>query len=341
MKRISTIGLFLMFCLSIAYPSFGKEKLAIQIWPGSYEELYTKHVIEPFEKKYNVDVITTTGVEWFTLTKIREEIASGKPRIDVVQVTVSDFMRGQKMGLWEKLNLGNIPNSKDVHGSFKGSHGLGFETYGMGLVFNTASGKPKPNSLEDLWDPAYRVAIIRTHEQYFLPMVNHMLTGKYTPIDLDKIFAKLDKLRPNIFSVSSSFAEFRNLLANNEMDLGPAFNNRAGRMLGDGMAVEYISFPSIFVGVDYWGIVKGTKHKDLAEKFIDFTLNVKSQTANAKNQYLGPTNLKVKLGDDFVKTRGIAYGSALEGKLAAEDYQYIAENMDEWTLRWQKWLAGF
>ncbi len=341
MKRFVTVGLFSAFCLFLAYPSLAKEKLAIQIWPGSYEEIYTQYVINPFEKKYDVDVVTTTGVEWFTLAKIREEIASGKPRLDVVEVTVSDYMRGKNMELWERLNLANIPTSRDLYETFKDSHGLGFETYGMGLVFNTASGKPRPTSLEDLWNPAYRVAIIRTHEQYFLPMVNHMLTGRYTPLDLDRVFDKLDALRPRIIAVSESFAEFRNLLANNEMDLGEAFNNRAGRMLDDGMAVEYISFPSIFVGVDYWGVVKGTKHKDIAEKFIDFTLNVQSQTANVKNQYLGPTNRTVKLPDDFVKTRGVAYGSGLEGKLTMEDYRYIAEHLDEWSVRWQKWLAGF
>jgi putative spermidine/putrescine transport system substrate-binding protein len=341
MRNLKIIGVIVVFCVAFAYPALAKEQLAIQIWPGSYEEIYTKYVIEPFEKQYDVDVVAATGVEWFTLAKITEEIASGKPRLDVVEVTVSDYMRGKKMDLWEELNLANIPNSQNLHENFKDSHGLGFETYTMGLIFNTDSGKPTPTSLEDLWNPDYRVAIIRTHEQYFLPMVSHMLTGRYTPIDLDKVFAKLDELRPHIIAVNESFAEFRNLLANDEMDLGPAFNNRGGRMLDDGMKVEYITFPSIFIGADYWGVVKGTQHKDLAEKFIDFTLNVESQKANVENQYLGPTSLKVQLSDDFVKTRGVAYGKGLEGKLTMEDYAYIAEHLDEWSVRWQKWLAGF
>jgi putative spermidine/putrescine transport system substrate-binding protein len=341
MKRVFWIFLLLIVVLASLGLSVAKETLVIQIWPGSYEEVYTKYVIEPFEEKYGVDVVTTTGLEWYTLAKILEEVASGHPRLDVVQVTVSDYMRGVEMEIWEELNPENIPNLEDIYERYRAPYGVGFETYEMGLVYNKLTGKPKPLSLADFWNPIYNVAIGKTHEQYFIPMVNHMLTGRFTPVDLDAVFAKLEELKPNIVAIPETHAEFRILLAAEEMDLAPAFNNRVGKMIDDGMEVEYVGFPSVFVGVDYWGIVKGSPHKEIAEKFINYTLSVEAQLANALHQYLGPTNKKVKLEHDFVVTRGIAYGIRLEGKMTMDDYKYIAEHLDEWTERWIRWLAGF
>ena len=300
--------------------------------------MYVEHVIEPFENKYGVEVTTTTGVEWFTLSKLRQEVKSGSPRVDVVQVTVSDYIRGRNMDLWEELDYSNIPESENVGEEFVASHGIGFETYGMGLVFNTKTGKPTPTSLEDLWDSNYNVAIGKTHQQYFVPMVNYMLTGQFTPVDEEAVFDKLDELKDNMVTTTASHAEKRNLIANNEIDLSEAFNNRVGKMLDDGLKVKYISFPSAFVGVDYWGIVKGTSQKELAEEFINFSLATAQQAANARNQYLGPTNKGVELEEDFVAKKGIPYGESAR-KLSLDDYEYIAENLGSWTKQWQRWLA--
>lgn len=340
MKRI--FGVFLLVLIMLIPLSFSvaKERLVIQVWPGDWEKNYVECVVKPFEKQYGVEVITTTGVEWYTLQRITEMVASGRPEVDIVQNTVSDYIRGAKMGLWEELNYKNINNAQDVYEQFKAPDGIGFGTYGLGLIFNEKTGKPVPHVLADLWNPSYKVTITQTHEQYLIPMINHMLTGHFTPVDLDAVFNKLKELTPQIVTINSSFAQVRTLIANNEIDLADGFNNRAGTMIDDGMQVKYIDFPSAFIGVDYWSIVKGSSRKELAEKFINFTLAPEQQLANVEKQYYGPTNNKVKLDDDIVVTKGVAYGSRLD-IITMNDYKYIADHLDEWTIRWQKWLAGF
>jgi len=342
MKRLAVITvLILVMLVSLAFGATAKEKLVIQIWPGSFEKVYNEIVIKPFEEKYNVDVVAATNIEWYTLPKISEEVSSGKPQIDLVQLTVSDFMRGLDMGIWEKLDYNNLPESKNIYERYKSPYGIGFETYQEGLVFNKTSGKPVPTKLEDLWNPKYTVTLAQSHEQYLIPMFNHMLTGHYTPVDLDKIFAKLDELRSHMPTAFTADAHLRTLIANNEVDLAVFFNNRGGLMIDDGMNVQFVTVPSAFVGVDYWGIVKGSPKEELAEKFINFSLAKEQQLANAKRQYLGPTNKEVKLDHDSVVSKGVAYGNQLENALTMKDYKYIAEHLDQWTERWTRWLAGF
>lgn len=338
MKRITLLLLVIVTLISFASIVEAKDQLVIQIWPGSFQEVYEKYIIKPFEEKYDVDVVVATGVEWFTLPKILAEVKSGRPEIDIVQLTVSDYMRGANMNLWEKLDFANIPEYENVPDKYRAPYGIGFETYAMGLLYNKKSKEPKPSSIEASWDPKYKVTVSTTHDQYIIPMVNHMITGQFTPVDVDAVFKKLDELKPNIVTFNVSHAEIRNLIANNEIDLTTAFNNRAGLMIDDGLDVEFISGPHDFIGVDYWAIVKGTSKKELAEKFINFTLAKEQQTVNAKKQYLGPVNKIVVLDKEFVETRGVPYGNVLEKAMTMDDYKYIAENLDKWSNRWIKWL---
>jgi len=341
MKRIFRVFLLVLIMLiSLISFSVAKERLVIQVWTGDWEENYVECVIKPFEKQYGVEVVTTTGLEWYTLQRITEMIASGRIEIDIVQNTVSDYIRGAKMGLWEELNYKNINNAQDVYEQFKAPDGIGFGTYGMGLIYNERTGKPVPNVFADFWNPIYKVTICQTHEQYLIPMINHMLTGHFTPVDLNAVFNKLNELTPQIVTINTSHAAIRTLLANNEIDLSEGFNNRTGTMIDDGMQVKYIDLPSAFIGVDYWSIVKGSPNKELAEKFINFTLAQEQQLAHTEKQYYGPTNQKVQLDNDLVATKGVAFGSRLTD-ITMDDYKYIADHLDEWSTEWQKWLAGF
>jgi putative spermidine/putrescine transport system substrate-binding protein len=337
-RRLVVLALLVGLTMVWGLHGAAKDQLVIQIWPGSFEEVFIQKVIEPFERLFNADVVTTTGMEWFTLSKLFAEVSSGKPEVDIAQVTVSDFLRGQAMGLWEKLDPDKVTNLRYIPDGFKAEDGVGFETYTMSLVYNKATGKSRPEALEDLWSGEYDLAVDRTHDQYFIPMVNHMLTGHYTPVDIDLVMDKLRELKPYIVTMSESHAEKRILLTNKEIDVSEAFNNRVGLMIDDGLDVEFIMIPEVFVGVDFWGIVKGTEHKDLAQKFINFTLEAMVQEVNAREQYLGPTNTEATLEEQLVLERGIAYGETL-GNMTLQDYQYIANNLEAWTTSWQQWIA--
>ena len=56
-----------------------------------------------------------------------------------------------------------------------------------------------------------------------------------------------------------------------------------------------------FRQIEFVGILKGTKNRDLAEKFIDFMLDVKFQEDMPLNMYVYPVNSTAKLPESFVK----------------------------------------
>lgn len=343
MKRHTAIIVGALILIALIFSQSGEvvaeDSLVIQIWSGTFHDVYTEEVVEPFEEKYDVEVITTEGLEWFTLPKIAEGVEAGDPEVDLVQLTVSDFMRGKEMGLWEELDRDKVPNLDDIYEYYVDDYGVGFNIYSMGLLYNEDSEEEPPQDLDDFWDDKYNVTIGETHEQYLIPMVNHMLTGEYTPVDLDAVFEKLGEL-DNIHTFNVSHAEVRDLIARDEIDLSEVFNSRAGLMIDDGLNVEFVETNSPFIGVDYWGVSKGG-NSELAQKFINFSLAKEQQRANAEAQYLGPTNENVELDEDLVEERGIPYGDLLDDALTMEDYEYIAENLNDWSERWTRWMAGY
>ena len=83
-----------------------------------------------------------------------------------------------------------------------------------------------------------------------------------------------------------------------------------------------------FRQIEFAGIIKGTKQRDLAEKWLDFMLSVPYQEDLPLNQFVYPINPQAKLPDVFAKWSKIADQPA---NLAPD---VIAKNRDTWIEAW-------
>jgi thiamine transport system substrate-binding protein len=83
-----------------------------------------------------------------------------------------------------------------------------------------------------------------------------------------------------------------------------------------------------FRQIEFAGILKGTKNRDLAEKWIDFMLSVPYQEDVPLNQFVYPVNAQANLPDVFTAWSSIAVEPA---NLAPE---VIAQNRDRWIAQW-------
>ena len=83
-----------------------------------------------------------------------------------------------------------------------------------------------------------------------------------------------------------------------------------------------------FRQIEFAGIIKGTKNRDLAEKWIDFMLSLPYQEDIPLQQFVYPVNPQAKLPDVFVKWSKIAEQPA---NLAPD---VIAQNRDKWIEAW-------
>jgi thiamine transport system substrate-binding protein len=83
-----------------------------------------------------------------------------------------------------------------------------------------------------------------------------------------------------------------------------------------------------FRQIEFAGILKDTKSRDLAEKWIDFMLDVPYQEDLPLNQFVYPVNPQAKLPEAFVKWSSAAQEPANPAPDA------IAANRDRWIEEW-------
>jgi putative spermidine/putrescine transport system substrate-binding protein len=321
----------------------GPQPLVLQPWPGSYEEIYTKYVFDPFAEANNVDISTTATVEWYNVAKIKQEVESGNPTLDLSVQLPGDVARGGTDGLFEPINLENVPNVADLFYDAKTllPWGVGYLVYSYGIGYRPGTGEFK--SWWDLWDPQYegRLSLGAFHATYVMQTVNALLTGQMAPLDVDAVIAKLEELTPNIKKMFESDADIRNLYLNDEIDAFVFFNGRVAVQIDDGIDVKFSSPDEGALGAfDYWCVTKGTKRKDLAEQFINFALSPQPQKDIGKYLHYGPTNKTVSYADDPSYCELMPCGPEAYSKLWFEDYEYVAENQDAWIERWNEWRAG-
>lgn len=83
-----------------------------------------------------------------------------------------------------------------------------------------------------------------------------------------------------------------------------------------------------FRQIEFVGILKGTQQRELAEKFVDFLLDVPFQEDLPLQMFVFPANEKAKLPPEFVKF------AQIPDQPARLDLDLIAQNREKWIQDW-------
>lgn len=102
----------------------------------------------------------------------------------------------------------------------------------------------------------------------------------------------------------------------------------AEKKLDDAPTASVLGPDTCFRQIEFVGILKGTQHRDLAEKFVDFMLGKQFQEDVPLQMFVYPVNSEAALPEAFTK-----YAQAPEqaATLAPEE---IAANRDKWIEAW-------
>lgn len=102
----------------------------------------------------------------------------------------------------------------------------------------------------------------------------------------------------------------------------------AATPLDDAPTASLVGKNMCFRQIEFVGILKGTQHRALAEKFVDFMLSVQFQEDMPLQMFMYPVNPEAKLPEVYVKYAQIPTEPALL------DPQTIAANRDQWLNDW-------
>lgn len=309
-------------------------------WGGSIQQAQRDVYFTAFEKETGIKVVDVAGV---SLAKIKAMVEAKNTEWDVVQSIGMWIKPGAAGGYWEELDYAVIDKA-GVPESFALPHALGNSMYGMILAYNTKAFAPgkEPKSWNDYWNvkdfPGRRGML--DAPRYTLD-VAVIAAGspkdKLYPLDVEKAFAAMDKIKGNVDVWWKQWPQAPQLLASQEIVMTLTSHTRIYDLQQKEKAPVAISWQDALLTVDNLSVIKGTRNKDAAMKLVNFMNRADLQAEFARRTTIGPANQRaLTLLDDSVKQHLPTHHFA-QGKMVAVDSDWWAANLEKLEERWNTW----
>jgi putative spermidine/putrescine transport system substrate-binding protein len=317
-----------------------EQQLVVLSWGGALQEAQRKTIFKPFEKKYGVKIIEASPVDY---GKIKAMVQNGKPEYDVMDVDADFVPRGAKQGLLEKLDYAIIDKT-DLDPSFVNEYSVAAEIFSNNISYNTKSytAANHPKTWAEFWD-VKKYPGARTMQKWPMTIMEIALLAdgvnpaKLYPLDIERAFRSLNKIKPSVKTWWDTGAQSIQLLTDNEVPIGELWSGRVLTAQSQNMPVALEDNQSV-LSVDSWTVIKGSKQKDLAMKFIAFATSAEIDADYARAYPYGPVNLKAySLLTDEVKAK-LATTPEKRKNQVMIDVEWWDKNFDKVNERFQKWL---
>ena len=357
-KVVVLIGLFSLF-LSACTPAGGTTPisattLAPTTAPAAPAALsvmvhdsfaVSEAVVKNFEQQNNLKINFIKSGDVGAMVN-RAILTKDSPQADVMYGTDNTFLsRVLDAGLLEPYNSGLLA---DVSAAFKldpQNRALPVDYGDVCINYDKAYFAEKklalPQTLEDLAKPDYKGLLVVENPATSSPGLAFVMAtiAHFGP---DKYLDYWKSLRDNGVNVvdgweTAYYTNFSGSSGKGAQPLVVSYNTSPAAEVvfaktppTDAPTGSLTGPDMCFRQVEFVGIMKGTKNRILAEKFVDFMLSPTFQEDMPLQMFVYPVNPKAKLPDEFVKY------AQLPAKAAALDPVEIAKNRANWVADWTK-----
>lgn len=274
--------------LATAQASFAGESLIVVPWSGNYELVFKETVIDPFNTQYGTKVESVGG--WDQMVPQIIAAPADNPPFDITVTEEFIAGQGQSEGLWAKADRANIPNLDAVYPYFAETR-PGYESWGVPFAGGTSMLIVRkrleiaPDTWGVLWDErlAGKVTADGSSWWWSLSVPAAMSTAHpgldemYELATAEPLFAKLDQLKVARWYMTG--AEQANLLNQEEADAALTYSSDALGFLTDSPDEYVADVPKegTSAWTDWFIKVRGTRHNDLADFFLNYLLEKETQ----------------------------------------------------------------
>ena len=337
-----------------------EEAVTAVSWGGSYGRAVNEGVNIPFTEETGIRV----DVEDFNggLAQIRAQVDIGEIHWDVVDIDISDAVRGCDEGLLERIDLASLPPGPDgtpapddFPAEIQGECGVG-QLYWSTVYAYNADNIPgeKPTTMADFFDlegfPGRRGMrrVPQVNLEFALIADGVPLDEVYatmdTPEGLDRAFAKLETIRDEVIWWEAG-AQPPQMLADGEVQMTTAYNGR----IFNAQVLENQPFVIVWDGqmldMGQVVVVAGTPRLEAALRYIAFATSAESQARVGRRISYSPARLS---GRPLVTTH-VTAGVEMEPHMPANpanaaralryDWEWWVDHQDELNERFSAWLA--
>ena len=340
--------------------SVSAESLTVVSWGGAYTKSQVEAYHKPFTKETGISILSENYSGG--LAEVKAQVEAGSVKWDLIDLEMSDAVRGCDEGLFEQIDPAILPKGDDGTPAEKDFIDGSVTDCAVGtIVWSTIYAYDKgkfpgggPKTMADFFDtkafpgkrgmrktPKANLEMALIADGVSNDKVYAMLE---TPAGVDRAFAKLDSIKDSVVWWEAG-AQPPQLLADGEVAMTTAYNGR----IFNAIAVESKAFEIVWDGqvydLDLWAVPKGAPNKDTAMKFIAFSTDTKRLAAQAAWISYGPVrNSSIPLIGKHAEA-GIEMGphmptAAANFKTAIQnDFEFWADRQDELNNRFNAWLS--
>lgn len=280
--------------LSTSTASWAQERQITVAWyGGNWGDAFKACIAEPFTKATGIKVNAEVGTSTVTLGKLKAQ--RDAPSIDAAWMDGGISEVAAAEGVVENLdparvkNLANA-NEEAIYKAAGTNFAVSTGYFSVGIVYNTSKIKVAPTSWNDLWKPEFKelVTLPSPSNSAGVPLLLFLHQMWQHPAnDLAATFAKVKALNAGLFYDASGVAS--NAFQTGEMIIGAHFNAAAWALIDKGLPLAFVvPKEGVWATDARLHLVKGSKNRELAEKFVDQALTSDSAGCLAQKLYLGP-----------------------------------------------------
>jgi putative spermidine/putrescine transport system substrate-binding protein len=268
------------------------EQIVVVSWGGRYRERIEKAFVTPFMEETGIDVVVSDTPDF---AKAKAQVESGNVEWDVFDAIGSHATSGEKLGLWEPLDT-SIVDTSSLHVEATESV-IGFYLWAGGIAWvpsRTGEGE-HPRNFHELWNtdayPGRRALRARPYEAFEMALVaDGVPPNELYPLDIDRAFESLNRIKDSIAKWTKATPKTIEHLRTNEVDFSYTYSGRVATAQAEGVDID-MSMDQTCNGTEYLTVLKGTKRREAAMRFVEFCLRPDRQAAFA-NLYHGVTPMR-------------------------------------------------
>lgn len=311
---------------------------------GPYAPAYRRAFYDPFERATGIKVVSVAR-EAQPVAQFTALVQTKNYIWDVTTLTLSsEVPLLMARGLMEPIGA----KASDFPGMMPQAvtdTWIGTDVFAVNIAYRTDKfGANGPKSWADFWDVkkfpgrrGLRRNALDTLEQALL--ADGVPMDKLYPLDLDRAFKSLDKIKPHINVWWTSGAQATQLLQSGEVDMLATWNGRSQAAIDAGAPVTIVWNQGLYA-IEGWGIPKGTPRAEMAKSFVRFCADPKQQAEITHDLAYGPTNLKAY---DFIAPQRAAVLPTAPANLKGmfmPSPEWWHQNREKASERFNAWVIG-
>lgn len=326
--------------------AFGATQLAVRTPGGAYDEVKRDTVYEPFRKETGIEIVPVAA----TVAKLLAMHRAGQMEVDLIDTGDDVLLQLHEAGALQPIDFKAFKrtNPDDIEPTVRRETFVGCFNYAMVMGFHTAA-YPKgtePKSWAEFWDikkfPGPRtLADMATGmpDIEFALLADGVPMDKLYPIDIDRAFKSLSRVRPAITKFWDTGALSAQMLADKEVVLGGLWSTRLAVAIDKGAPLGVQWNQCAVLGQAY-GIPKGGRNVQAAHEFMDFSLSPDIQSAWMKLYKGIPVNQKSYAATAAELIDPEAKVPWTKSKGYVRDIEWWSANRTQVNKVWTKWIAS-